>query len=192
MPLGSLIMSNIQPEPLRDAPMSMDDNGKPSWRGMCSHKNIKVRSACYHPVQLPGLIILFMGLTLKVNGMIQQKQNLCNGLNGRLNLPPYMKLKENIYQTGKTQLREIANPDASRSPVIRFYWGYSAEPGTEDNYQIPLRNLAGDDYHDLKNTRSCLMRKSPPAAPGTGVAARFRMAATSWYRCGATRASVNG
>ncbi|WP_312633978.1 hypothetical protein [Pseudescherichia sp.] len=38
-------MSNSQPEPLRDAPMSMDDNGKLSWRGMCSHKNSKVRSA---------------------------------------------------------------------------------------------------------------------------------------------------
>ncbi|WP_313104659.1 T6SS immunity protein Tli3 family protein [Pseudescherichia vulneris] len=38
-------MSNTQPEPLRDAPISIDDNGKTSWRGMCSHKNIKVRSA---------------------------------------------------------------------------------------------------------------------------------------------------
>ena len=38
-------MSNTQPEPLRDAPISIDDNGKPSWRGMCSYKNIKVRSA---------------------------------------------------------------------------------------------------------------------------------------------------
>ena len=38
-------MSNTQPEPLRDAPMSLDDNGKPSRRGMCSYKNIKVRSA---------------------------------------------------------------------------------------------------------------------------------------------------
>ena len=150
MPLGSLIMSNIQPEPLRDAPMSMDDNGKPSWRGMCSHKNIKVRSACYHPVQLPGLIIFVHGVNSEGEWYDSAEANLCNGLNGRLNLPPYMKLKENIYQTGKTQLREIANPDASRSPVIRFYWGYSAEPGTEDNYQIPLRNLAGDDYHDLK------------------------------------------
>jgi len=38
-------MSNTQPEPLRDAPISIDNNGKPSWRGMCSYKNIKVRSA---------------------------------------------------------------------------------------------------------------------------------------------------
>ncbi|MEB6222576.1 hypothetical protein MXL27_06640 [Pantoea anthophila] len=143
-------MNNPQSEPLRDAPMSMDDNGKPSWQGMCSHKNIKVRSACYHPVQLPGLIIFVHGVNSQGEWYDAAEQSLCLGLNERLTLPENMWLIPNKYQTGKTQLREIANPDASRSPVIRFYWGYSAEPGTEDHYQIPLRNLAGDDYHDLK------------------------------------------
>ena len=118
-------MNNPQSEPLRDAPMTLDDNGKPSWQGMCSHKNIKVRSACYHPVQLPGLIIFVHGVNSQGEWYDAAEQSLCLGLNERLTLPENMWLIPNKYQTGKTQLREIANPDASRSPVIRFYWGYS-------------------------------------------------------------------
>ncbi len=158
-------MSNTQPEPLRDAPMSLDDNGKPSWRGMCSYKNIKVRSACYHPVQLPGLIIFVHGVNSEGEWYDSAEANLCNGLNDRLHLPLDMHLKENTYQTGKSQLREIANSDTSRSPVIRFYWGYSAEPGDEDQYQIPLRNLAGDDYHDLKKYKKLSDAKIAASGP---------------------------
>lgn len=40
-------MSDNQSEPLREAPMHIDDNGKPTWRGWCTYKNSKVRSACY-------------------------------------------------------------------------------------------------------------------------------------------------
>ncbi len=144
-------MNNKQPEPLRDAPMRKDDNGKPSWRGMRSHQNIKVRSACYNPIQLPGLVIFVHGVNSEGEWYDVAEENLCLGLNKRLHLPPEMELKENKYSPGIAQLRQISNPDLSRSPVIRFYWGYTAEPGTEHKYQIPLRNLAGDDYHDLKN-----------------------------------------
>lgn len=130
--------------------MSMDDNGKPTWQGMCTHKNIKVRSACYHPVQLPGLIIFVHGVNSEGEWYDNAEKNLCKGLNKRLHLQKEMELTGNSYSIDKTRGREITDPDSSRSPVIRFYWGYSAKPGTEDDYQIPLRNLAGDDYHDLK------------------------------------------
>lgn len=117
---------------------------------MYSHKNIKVRSACYHPVQLPGLIIFVHGVNSEGEWYDAAEENICNGLNKRLHLPHDMKLKENIYSVDKILGREINNRGASRSPVIRFYWGYSAKPGTENDYQIPLRNLAGEDYHELK------------------------------------------
>lgn len=148
-------MTNSLKEPLRDAQVKIDDNGNPSWKGMCSHKNIKVRSACYGPIQLPGLIIFIHGVNSEGEWYDSAEQNLCFGLNTRLNLPKNMHLSPNIYTTideysGKSSVRKISQNGLGRSPVIRFYWGYSAEPGTEDDYQIPLRNLASEDYHDLK------------------------------------------
>lgn len=158
-------MSNQKSGPLRDAPVHYDDNGKPSWRGMCSHKNIKVRSACYHPVQLPGLIIFVHGVNSEGEWYNVAEQNICSGLNDRLHLQGEMELKENKYKTDADLGRIILNDDPSRSPVIRFYWGYTAKPGTEDDYQVPLRNLAGEDYHDLKKYKklpeSALAAKGP-------------------------------
>ena len=143
-------MVSKQSEPLRKAAIAFDDNGKPCWRGMCSHKNIRVRSGCYHPVQLPGIIIFVHGVNSEGEWYDAAEDNICKGLNKRLNLPPEMELKKNVYTSDKVLGRQLINPESSRSPVIRFYWGYSAKPGTEDDYQIPLRNLAGEDYHDLK------------------------------------------
>lgn len=156
-------MSNQQSEPLRDAPVHYDDNGKPSWRGMCSHKNIKVRSACYYPVQLPGLIIFVHGVNSEGEWYDDAEENICIGLNNRLHLTGEMKLKENEYKVDPVLGRGIIVPDSSRSPVIRFYWGYSAKPGTEDDYQIPLRNLGGEDYHALKKYQKI---------PGSDLAAK--------------------
>ncbi|MGK3144672.1 T6SS effector phospholipase Tle3 domain-containing protein, partial [Pantoea sp. C2G6] len=143
-------MVSKQPEPLRKAVMECDDNGKSSWRGMCSHKNIMVRAGCHHPVQLPGLIIFVHGVNSEGEWYDKAEENICTGLNVRLHLPEDMWLVKNIYKVDKIRGRELTSPGSSRSPVIRFYWGYSAKPGTEDDYQIPLRNLAGEDYHDLK------------------------------------------
>ena len=35
--------------------------------------------------------------------------------------------------------------ESANSPVIRFYWGYSAKKGTEKKLRIPLRNLHAVD-----------------------------------------------
>lgn len=40
--------------------------------------------------------------------------------------------------------------DNGRSPVIRFYWGYSSPLGDEDKFVIPLVSIKGDDYHQMK------------------------------------------
>src|SRR5471030_294482 len=141
-------MNDNSSEPLRAAPLHIDDNGKHVWTSMCSPSNNKTRAACEHPIQLPGLIILIHGVNSEGEWFDDAEKNLCAGLTTRLNLPTNVKLKGNEYSDGKKDIRRVINE--GRSPIIRFYWGYSAGKCSNIKYQIPLRNAEGDDYHDLK------------------------------------------
>jgi hypothetical protein len=77
------------------------------------------------------------------------EEALCLGLNERLNRNDATKLKPNEYSdeneiTGYKGPRRIEN--VGHSPVIRFYWGYSAQKGQEKNWRVALRNQRGFDF----------------------------------------------
>ncbi|HGK5881382.1 T6SS effector phospholipase Tle3 domain-containing protein [Enterobacter cloacae] len=152
-------------ETTRALELKYDDNGKPSWRSSPSHKNIKVRGGCDLPPHLPGLIILVHGVNSTGEWYQNAEVSLCDGLNDRLGLNgTQFELKPNKYSTdceeegGKSNSspsplarRELIE-NSERSPIIRFYWGYSSVRGEEDKYFIPLANVDGEDYHQMKRT----------------------------------------
>ena len=131
--------------------LKYDDNGKPSWRSCPSHKNIKVRGGCDLPPHLPGLIILVHGVNSTGEWYQNAEESLCKGLNDRLGLNgSQFELKPNKYSTDceKEEGKSNSSPsplarrklieNSERSPIIRFYWGYSSMRGEEDKYIIPL------------------------------------------------------
>lgn len=164
----------------RSLDLKYDDNGQPSWVSSPSHKNIKVRGGCDLPPHLPGLIILVHGVNSTGEWYQNAEESLCDGLNTRLGLKdtPY-ELMSNIYST---DFIEEVNPTPSpltrrkiiknneRSPIIRFYWGYSSVDGEEDKYGIPLVNIEGEDYHQMKRKglREDEIRKKGPYIWGGG------------------------
>ncbi|AIR62099.1 membrane protein [Cedecea neteri] len=144
----------------RPLELKYDDNGRPSWRSSPSHKNIKVRGGCDLPPHLPGLIILVHGVNSTGEWYQNAEESLCGGLNARLGLKgTAFELKSNKYSTDSVvednsspsplTHREIIENN-ERSPIIRFYWGYSSVEGEEDKYVIPLANVDGEDYHQMK------------------------------------------
>ncbi|HBM2847178.1 TPA: hypothetical protein LU092_004870, partial [Enterobacter hormaechei subsp. xiangfangensis] len=149
----------------RTLELKYDDNGKPSWRSCPSHKNIKVRGGCDLPPHLPGLIILVHGVNSTGEWYQNAEESLCKGLNDRLGLNgSQFELKPNKYSTDceKEEGKSNSSPsplarrklieNSERSPIIRFYWGYSSVRGEEDKYIIPLANADGEDYHEMKRT----------------------------------------
>ncbi|HCK7269799.1 TPA: hypothetical protein N0X31_005037, partial [Enterobacter hormaechei] len=159
-----LLMSE-KTDTTRTLELKYDDNGKPSWRSCPSHKNIKVRGGCDLPPHLPGLIILVHGVNSTGEWYQNAEESLCNGLNDRLGLNgSQFELKPNKYSTDceKEEGKSNSSPsplarrklieNSERSPIIRFYWGYSSVRGEEDKYVIPLANADGEDYHEMKRT----------------------------------------
>lgn len=156
---------NEKTETTRTLELKYDDNGKPSWRSCPSHKNIKVRGGCDLPPHLPGLIILVHGVNSTGEWYQNAEESLCKGLNDRLGINgSQFELKPNKYSTDceKEEGKSNSSPsplarrklieNSERSPIIRFYWGYSSVRGEEDKYVIPLANADGEDYHEMKRT----------------------------------------
>ncbi|WP_246862524.1 DUF3274 domain-containing protein [Pantoea sp. SO10] len=155
-------------DPLRSLETVLDDNGQPSWRSFPSHKNIQVRGACDLPPHLPGLVIFVHGVNSTGEWYQLAERHLCKGLNQRLGLDGTdYKLSENIYDTdgviktdsrGRESVkqnwplkkRETGPKIMGNSPIIRFYWGYASPVGEEDKYVIPLANIEGYDYYQMK------------------------------------------
>ncbi|NBM54307.1 hypothetical protein GWI68_05770 [Proteus sp. G2669] len=115
---------------------------------------------------LPGIIILVHGVHSEGEWYSTAEENICNGLNERLNLinTPYELTANEYYQP--TFLLDKNNIDDSHytyeepirilkkrgnSPIIRFHWGYRSDDDKWDDYKIPLKNIAGESYHQLKN-----------------------------------------
>ena len=138
-------------EALRVVPRHTDEYGKCSWRSMHTPVGFKVRAQCLVPPDLPGIIILVHGVNSEGEWFDAMEQNLCAGLNIRLNRED---LQPNTYTTApdpafsnatKPGFRRIAPGAFGNSPVIRFYWGYTAPAGHEKDYKIALRNLEDEN-----------------------------------------------
>ncbi|HDR9510278.1 hypothetical protein C5615_28640 [Burkholderia cepacia] len=134
----------------RIVPMQRDHLGQPYWESYHTPSSFQVRAECRIPPHMPGVIIFVHGVNSTGEWYDAAEQALCDGLNDRLRRPEGAKLKANNYiaidpDTKKPIPRQL-DPDATgNSPVIRFYWGYSAAPGTERNWRVPMRNPHGFD-----------------------------------------------
>ncbi|MBN3830694.1 DUF3274 domain-containing protein [Burkholderia sp. Ac-20344] len=134
----------------RIVPMQRDHLGQPYWESYHTPTSFQVRAECRIPPHMPGVIIFVHGVNSTGEWYDSAEQALCDGLNDRLNRPDGTKLKANNYiavdpDTKKPILRRLDPKATGYSPVIRFYWGYSAAPGTERNWRIPMRNPRGFD-----------------------------------------------
>ncbi|WP_175760214.1 T6SS effector phospholipase Tle3 domain-containing protein [Burkholderia anthina] len=134
----------------RIVPMRRDHLGQPYWESYHTPSSFQVRAECRIPPHMPGIIIFVHGVNSTGEWYDAAEQALCDGLNDRLNRSADTKLKANNYiaidpDTAKPIPRQLDPAATGHSPVIRFYWGYSAAPGTERNWRIPVRNPRGFD-----------------------------------------------
>ncbi|WP_321785837.1 effector protein Tle3 domain-containing protein [Burkholderia pyrrocinia] len=136
----------------RIVPMQRDHLGQPYWESYHTPSSFQVRAECRIPPHMPGVIIFVHGVNSTGEWYDEAEQALCQGLNERLKRSD---LKANTYSTTDGERvvpRYIKKGDEGISPVIRFYWGYSAAPGTERNWRIPMRNSRGFDAWALACT----------------------------------------
>ncbi|WP_200822296.1 T6SS effector phospholipase Tle3 domain-containing protein [Caballeronia terrestris] len=126
-------------------PMQIDHLGRQFWESYMTPVSYQVRALVEIPPHLPGIVIFVHGVNSEGEWYDDAEIALCEGLNKRLNRDD---IKANEYSTidpttqkpGSRRLIKHRN-----SPVIRFYWGYSAKKGTEKQWRIPLRNDNGFD-----------------------------------------------
>lgn len=134
----------------RIVPMQRDHLGRPFWESYLTPEGYQVRAEAQIPPHLPGVIVFVHGVNSEGEWYDAAEAALCDGLNERLNRDEATKLEPNKYstkdQTGRTVPRYIKKGDEGHSPVIRFYWGYRAEGGTEKRWRVPLRNDSGTDF----------------------------------------------
>ncbi|KWA05856.1 DUF3274 domain-containing protein [Burkholderia territorii] len=147
----------------RIVPMKRDHLGRPYWESYHTPTSFQVRAECRIPPHMPGVIIFVHGVNSEGEWYDAAEQALCDGLNDRLRRTDETALIANTYtdepeQDGGGRTRRIKK--AGNSPVIRFYWGYRAEDGTERNWRIPLRNLRGTDLAAW-GTPDCTNEKGP-------------------------------
>ncbi len=135
-------------EPTRLLNSEMTPNGIQQARSTMSPQSVHVRAEIRKGTQLPGLVIFVHGVNSEGEWYKTAEQYLCEGLNRRLGLEDTeFALTPITYNEDSTFPVRIITK--GRSPVIRFYWGYSAKPGNEKDFVIPLRTALGDSYTDL-------------------------------------------
>lgn len=123
-------------------------NGILQARSTMSPQNISIRAEVRKGIQLPGLVIFVHGVNSEGEWYTPAEENICKGLNIRLGIEGTdFQLSENEYNKDRTF--PVTFTIKGRSPVIRFYWGYRAQKGTENDFVIPLRTSKGDSYTDL-------------------------------------------
>ena len=125
-------------------------NGIQQARSTMSPQNVCVRGEVRKGIQLPGLVIFVHGVNSEGEWYKPAEKNICKGLNTRLGLNgTNFELSENEYNEDGTF--PISITKKGRSPVIRFYWGYRAKKGTENDFVIPLRTEKGFSYRDIND-----------------------------------------
>ncbi|WP_199540469.1 T6SS effector phospholipase Tle3 domain-containing protein [Paraburkholderia kururiensis] len=149
----------------RVVPMQRDHLGRPYWESYHTPSSFEVRAECRIPPHMPGVIIFVHGVNSTGEWYDAAEQALCAGLNDRLHRTEETKLKANAYITadseGRPIPRQLDPTKRGHSPVIRFYWGYSAASGTERNWRIPLRNPRGVDAWAPECTSDGFTGKGP-------------------------------
>jgi pimeloyl-ACP methyl ester carboxylesterase len=126
-------------------PMQRDHLGRPYWESRMSPASYQVRAEARVPPKMPGVVIFVHGVNSQGEWYDDAEKALCEGLNERLNR---RDLRPNRYSTGdgkRVLPRFIEKGKFGNSPVIRFYWGYSAAKGTEKQWRIPMVNPHGQD-----------------------------------------------
>ena len=125
-------------------------NGLQQAKSAMSPKSVNVLGEVNKGLQLPGLVIFVHGVNSDGEWYAPAEESLCEGLNVRLGLEGTdFQLEANSYNEDHTFPVKITK--SGRSPVIRFYWGYRAQKGTEKKFVIPLRTEKGVSYTDLSD-----------------------------------------
>ncbi|CAM2185087.1 Alpha/beta hydrolase [Paraburkholderia sacchari] len=135
-------------------PMQRDHLGRPYWESYLSPASYQVRAEARVPPHMPGVIIFVHGVNSEGEWYDFAEQALCEGLNDRLGRTASNSLSANEYsdidKNKSKTIRYISK--VGNSPVIRFYWGYSAEPGAERKWRIPMQNLRGANFWDPESS----------------------------------------
>lgn len=135
-------------------PMQRDHLGRKFWQSYQSPASYQVRAEARVPPQMPGVIIFVHGVNSEGEWYDDAEASLCDGLSDRLGRTASNSLSANEYsdisKSKSKTVRYISK--LGNSPVIRFYWGYSAEPGTEKNWRIPMQNPRGASLWDPDST----------------------------------------
>ncbi|AXF22674.1 hypothetical protein CUJ89_19345 [Burkholderia pyrrocinia] len=160
------------PTATRIVPMQRDHLGQPYWESYHTPTSFEVRAECRIPPHMPGVIIFVHGVNSTGEWYDEAEEALCEGLNERLRRSESSKLKANVYissdpATGRGVPRQIDSTQPGHSPVIRFFWGYSAVPGTERSWRIPLRNRDDSDFwaSHCANDNGPWLSNDVPAGP---------------------------
>lgn len=156
----------------RIVPMQRDHLGQPFWESYHTPSSFEVRAECRIPPHMPGVIIFVHGVNSTGEWYDAAEDALCDGLNERLRRAEETKLKSNAYMaedpnTGRSIPRQIDPTKPGNSPVIRFYWGYSAVSGGERKWRIPLRNQNDADFwaHHCTNENGGWLASNTPSGP---------------------------
>ncbi|CAG4903099.1 T6SS effector phospholipase Tle3 domain-containing protein [Paraburkholderia saeva] len=127
-------------------PMQKDHLGRPYWESHMSPASYEVRAEARVPPHMPGVIIFVHGVNSEGEWYDSAEKALCEGLNDRLGRKDLTQNKYSAAVGDRPVPRHIKKEDLGTSPVIRFYWGYSAEPGTERKWRIPMQNPRGASF----------------------------------------------
>ncbi|OLL29065.1 hypothetical protein BTH42_24335 [Burkholderia sp. SRS-W-2-2016] len=134
-------------------PMQRDHLGRPYWESYMSPASYQVHAEARVPPHMPGVIIFVHGVNSEGEWYDDAEIALCDGLNERLGRKGTFELSANEYaktKDKKPSLRRMTKYGCS--PVIRFYWGYRAEPGTERKWRIPMQNPRGASFWDPESS----------------------------------------
>jgi pimeloyl-ACP methyl ester carboxylesterase len=145
----ALSAAQARPYPHADAtnvvPMQRDHLGRPYWESYQTPAGYQVRAEARVPPHMPGVIILVHGVNSEGEWYDSAEGALCKGLNERLGRTDLFSNAYSVTKGERVVPRYIAPGALGNSPVIRFYWGYSAAHSTERKWRIPMQNPRGSD-----------------------------------------------
>ncbi|WP_232511723.1 DUF3274 domain-containing protein [Herbaspirillum sp. meg3] len=142
------------PDAMNPVEWVIDTFGNMNWKSYETPESYQVYARVDLSINMPGIVIFVHGVNSEGEWYDAAEQALCDGLNERLNRDD---LSPNQYETvkdGKPIRRQLKPDNKGRSPVIRFYWGYRAQKGSEGKWRIPLKNpdqLDHGTYDPVKN-----------------------------------------
>jgi len=175
------------PDAMNPCERTLDTFGNFNWKSFETPESYQVWARADLPISMPGIVIFVHGVNSEGEWYDVAEKALCDGLNERLNRDD---LKPNKYlsvdeESGQPIRRQLAPENDGRSPVIRFYWGYRAQKGSESKWRIPLKILTSSTTPPTTPLKTRM-----PKTSGTGAAVLSRTAPTACNSSGMKKVLV--